>query len=470
MANKKDRQTKTTRKDFRKVLTFTIDPDNAKDFDDALSFRNIDENTYEIGVHIADVSHFVREGSALDKEALERATSVYLVDRVVPMLPEELSNDICSLNPKEDKFCYSVIFQMNNNAEVLSYEITETIINSDRRFTYNEVQHILEEHKGEYDKELLILWDIAAKLREERFQKGAIDFAAEEVKFVLDKHKKPIAVMPYILKEANFLVEEFMLLANRTVAKHIACPKERKDKKTFVYRIHDKPDEEKMGLFQHYLKKEGYKIDNKSRLALAKSLNALFKATKDTPNSLLFSSIALKAMSKAVYSTDNIGHYGLGFKFYTHFTSPIRRYPDLITHRLLKQYAQGVASVDKQPLEKLLEHCSQKEKEAERAERESIKFKQAEFLLGKEGMRYTGVVSGVAKFGVFVILDDNRCEGLVPMENLTDDFYWYDEKNYAVRGRSSYGTEYKIGTKVSVKVSNVDLLERRITFNYLELI
>ena len=457
---------KNERKDFRNITTFTIDPDNAKDFDDALSFRLMKDGTYEIGVHIADVSAFVKEGSAIDKEAYQRATSVYLVDRVIPMLPEELSNNLCSLMPKEDRLAFAVIFIINDQAEVLSYQITETLINSDRRFTYNDVQAIIEDaksSKGDFKQEILHLWSVAKKLRDERFATGAINFASEEVKFILDEEKHPVDVTVYELKEANFLVEEFMLLANKTVAKHIGDKKDKKDRKTFVYRVHDVPDEEKMALFKTFTKTNGYILNDSSRLMLSKSLNNLFKATKNTPNSLLYSSIALRTMSKAVYSTSNIGHYGLGFRFYSHFTSPIRRYPDLMAHRLLKKYIRGEASVNATTLEQMCEHCSQMEKQAEMAERASIKFKQAEFLLDKVGKTFCGVVSGVTKFGIFVLLEENKCEGLVNMESIKDDYYFYDEKKYAVIGKR-HKKEYHIGVRVSVKVKNVNLIKREIDF------
>jgi ribonuclease R len=454
---------KAGRLDYTQPPTFTIDPDDAKDFDDALSIKTLSDGLFEIGVHIADVSSFVQEGSAIDKEALERATSVYLVDRVIPMLPEKLSNDLCSLKPKEERLTFSVIFIMNDKAEVLNYKIIETVILSDRRFTYDEAQKILEGENGDFANELRQLWNIANILRQDRFKKGAINFESEEVKFILDEKKRPIEIKNKILKEANYLVEEFMLLANQSVARYIGCPKERKEKKAFVYRIHDIPNTEKLSQFTEYAAKSGYKIDAKSRLSLAKSLNKLFLETKNTPNAVLFSSIALRTMSKAYYSTDNIGHYGLGMKFYTHFTSPIRRYPDLMVHRLLKKYMESGKSADKVLLEKKCEHCSQMEKQAEMAERTSIKYKQAEFLQGKEGKSFTGVVSGVTKFGIFVLLDYNKCEGLVQIEGMDDDYYYLDEKNYAIVGKN-FGQEYKIGMKVKVKVLSVDLLKKQIDF------
>ncbi|MFK5855260.1 MAG: ribonuclease R [Bacteroidota bacterium] len=452
------------RKDFRKTLTITIDPLDAKDFDDAISLRKLENDNYEVGIHIADVSHYVTPGTALDDEALKRATSVYLVDRVIPMLPEVLSNQVCSLRPNEDKLTFSAVFTMNNKAEVLKEWFGKTIINSDRRFTYEEAQEIIETDVGEYSDEINTINALATILRKKRFGNGSINFNSEEVKFKLDDTGKPIETYVKEQKEANHLVEEFMLLANKKVAELIGKPKDKnQDPKTFVYRIHDEPNPEKLNTFVQFLKKLGYGLNVSSRQSLASSYNSLFEKIKGKGEEHMIETIAVRTMAKAEYSTDNIGHYGLAFPYYTHFTSPIRRYPDLMVHRLLERYLEGGKSVKKEAYDEMCKHSSEMERKATQAERDSIKYKQVEFLLDKKGKVFDGVISGVSKWGIFVALNVSKSEGLIRFNELKDDYYYLDEDNYRIIGRQS-GNIYRLGDKVNVLVKDVDLEKRQLDF------
>ena len=455
------------RKDLRKVTTFTIDPVDAKDFDDALSIEKLKNGNWEIGVHIADVSHYLKEGSELDKEAYERATSVYLVDRVVPMLPEVLSNFACSLRPNEDKYCFSALFELNETAEIQREWFGRTVIHSDRRFTYEEAQEIIETGKGDFNKEIQVLNQLAKELREERYKKGSINFNTLEVKFKLDKKGEPLGVFLKQQKEANQLIEDFMLLANKRVAEFIggyASQKKSKAVKPFVYRIHDHPDPEKLATFSQFVKKFGYRIDTTSPKGISKSLNNLMTEVEGKAEEGLISQLAIRTMAKAVYSTENVGHYGLGFKYYSHFTSPIRRYPDVMVHRLLQHYLDGGKPVDQEALEEKCKHSSEREKLATEAERSSIKFMQVKFMQGKEGEVFGGVISGVSEWGIFVELEGNKCEGLVRMKSLKDDFYHFNPDNYAVEGRRT-GKIYRIGDEVTVKVLKADLLKKQLDFD-----
>ncbi|MBR5103049.1 MAG: ribonuclease R, partial [Muribaculaceae bacterium] len=419
------------REDFRNVTTFTIDPADAKDFDDALSIRKMDNGHWEIGVHIADVTHYVKPGTAIDKEAYSRATSVYLVDRTVPMLPERLCNFICSLRPGEDKLTHSVIVEMDENAKVIKYRIAHTVINSDRRFSYEEAQQIIEEGKGDLCQELAVLNDLAQKLRAQRFAEGAIEFNRQEIRFKIDETGKPIEVIIHESKEANKLIEEFMLLANRKVAEHIGNVKPPQKAKPFVYRIHDMPDADKMHNLAEIAAHFGYKLKTRgSNKDVNKSLNKMLEAIKGTPEEDLISILAIRSMAKAVYSATNIGHYGLAFDFYTHFTSPIRRYPDMMVHRLLDRYAQGMRSPSQATLEDECSHVSSQEQLAANAERASIKYKEVEYMGERLGGVFEGKISGVTEWGLYVELNDTHCEGLVSMHELDDDFYEYDERNY----------------------------------------
>jgi ribonuclease R len=448
------------RKDFRNTWTITIDPFDAKDFDDALSLKKLSEGLWEVGVHIADVSHYVKPKSVIDKEAYSRATSIYLVDRVIPMLPEVLSNNVCSLRPNEDKLTFSAVFKMNDKAEVVEEWFGKTIINSDRRFAYEEVQEIIETEQGEFSKDILQLHHFATILRKKRFEKGAINFNSEEIKFKLDEKGKPIETYVKEQKESNHLVEEFMLLANKKVAERIGKPKDGETPKTFVYRVHDEPNPEKLNTFAQFVKKLGFTLNVSSHKQLASSYNQLFNQIKGRGEEHMIETIAIRTMAKAIYSTDNIGHYGLAFDYYTHFTSPIRRYPDLMVHRLLESYLQGGNSVKKDPLEEKCKHSSDMEKLATEAERASVKYKQIEFMLDKVGKVQEGVISGVSKWGIFVEIVESKSEGLIRFNELKDDYYYLDEDNYRIIGKT-HGYVYRLGDKVNVLVKKVDLSTRQ---------
>ena len=465
------------RRDFRAITTFTIDPADAKDFDDALSYRVLDDSTFEVGVHIADVSHYVKPGTAIDREAYERGTSVYLVDRTIPMLPEKLCNGVCSLSPDSDKLCFSVLLHMNAKAEVLKAWFGKSVIHSDRRLCYEEAQQIIDTQQSDdaVGDAILALHRIATILRSQRFKDGAINFETQEVKFQLDENAKPIGVYIKEQKEANWLIEEFMLLANKKVAEHIGARKRdangkshsKQEAKTFVYRVHDEPNPEKLNTFVEFVAKLGFKIKLGSRKALADSYNDLFTQIAGRGEENMIDSIAIRTMSKAFYSTENIGHYGLGFAFYTHFTSPIRRYPDLMVHRLLERYLEGGSSVSATEYEDYCKHCSLMERKAVEAERASIKYKQAEFLSDKIGKVFPALISGVSKWGLYAEIEGSKCEGMIPIGSLEGDYYMLDEDNYQVIGRR-YGKCYKLGYPVNIRVKRVDMLKKQIDFELVE--
>ena len=455
------------RKDFRDVWTVTIDPVDAKDFDDALSLKKLEDGLWEVGVHIADVSHYVTPGSIIDGEAFNRGTSIYLVDRTIPMLPEKLSNGVCSLRPEEEKLTFSVVFKINDKAEVLESWFGKTVIRSDRRFAYEEVQEIIDTESGEFSEHILKLHGLAEILREKRFKSGAINFHSPEIRFQLDKKGRPIEAYVKETGTANFLVEEFMLLANRAVASHIGKPENKKPPKTFVYRVHDQPNPEKLNTFLQFLGKLGYTLNIQSQQALAKSYNKLLQDVKGKGEENMVESIAIRTMAKAYYSTDNIGHYGLAFPFYTHFTSPIRRYPDLMVHRLLERYLEGKNSVKKEDYEEKCKHASEMERRAVEAERESIKYKQVEYLLDKQGQIFDGLISGVSKWGIFVEIVESKSEGLIRFSAMKDDFYYLDEDNYQIIGRQ-YGQKFRLGDPVKVIVKNIDLARRQLDFELVD--
>lgn len=447
--------------DFRKTLTFTIDPEDAKDFDDALSIETLSDGGYQIGVHIADVTHYVQLDTDLEKEAFDRATSVYLVDRTIPMLPEKLSNGLCSLRPNEDKFTFAAVFDMDVNGEIKKEWFGRTIIHSDHRFSYEGAQEVLETGKGKFATELKTLNDLAHKLRKERFKQGAVNFETTEVKFKLDEKGKPLAVVPKVRKDAHKLIEEFMLLANKQVARFIYNQKKGEDKNTFVYRTHDLPDPEKVANFALFAKQFGHKLNVDER-AVSRSLNKLMEEVEGKPEQGVLQSLAVRAMAKAKYTTDAKGHFGLAFDHYTHFTSPIRRYPDMMVHRLLQHYLDGGKSVNSKEYEDKCLHSSEREKRAADAERASIKYKQVEFMASMDPkLTYDGLITGVTEWGIFVEITETKCEGMIRLADMDDDYYEYDEKNYCVVGRRRRKI-YTLGDQVRVKIKKTDVDKRMI--------
>jgi ribonuclease R len=454
------------RRDYRDVLTFTIDPADAKDFDDALSLKRLSDNDFEVGVHIADVSHFVTPGSAMDEEGYTRATSVYLPDRVNPMLPEKISNELCSLRPNEDKFSFSVIFKINSKGKVKDYWLGKTFIHSNHRFTYDEVQQIIESGNGEYSEEITILNSMAKNFRKERFKNGAINFSSTEVKFKLDETGKPLGIIVKESKESHQLIEEFMLLANRTVAAHVSKIKVNKKPIPFPYRIHDTPDEEKLKPFVAFARKFGYKFDMKDTEAIAKSFNQLMLDVHGKPEQHVLEQLGIRTMAKAIYTEKNIGHYGLGFENYCHFTSPIRRYPDVMVHRILHEILENNVLCDKKMDEKC-KHCSERERAAMEAERAGNKYKQVEFMMDKLGEDMDGVISGVSSFGFWVETVNEKCEGLVNVKDLSDyDDFRHDDTDYALVGMRT-GKKFRMGDKVRIKLVAANLEKRQLDFDWI---
>ncbi|MBF1436536.1 MAG: ribonuclease R, partial [Prevotella micans] len=470
------------REDFRDVWTCTIDPKDAKDFDDALSLRQLDKNLWQVGVHIADVSHYVKEGDIIDREARQRATSIYLVDRTIPMLPERLCNFICSLRPNEEKLAFSAIFDLDNDANVKAFRVVHTVIKSNRRYAYEEAQQILEQngvvdgtgkpapkpgkngYKGEYAEQIITLDRLAKQLRKQRFKDGSVNFDSEELHFDVDKDGHPTTCYFKHSKDANKLIEEFMLLANRHVAESVGKVAKGKKAKTLPYRVHDNPDPQKFENLRQFSAKFGYRLKSSStKGATARAINTLIEDVQGTPQEKLIQTIALRSMMKAKYTTHNIGHFGLAFDYYTHFTSPIRRYPDTMVHRLITRYQNGGRSVNKERCEELCEHCSDMEQVAQNAERDSIKYKMVEFMSNHLGEIYDAHISGIQSYGIYAEIDENHCEGLVPMRDLDDDYYDFDEDNYCLIGRRRHH-KYQLGDPIRIQVANANLDRKQLDF------